>query len=171
MFAPMSDFLTSKENIVIDLLFEWLGESRFNRTLSEYKAVATRVPKLESVVAHVNQRLDEMAEARDAPYEICYFKMGDKYFWLSFPKIISARSDDAVDPRRAQQRRYQSVGLLDAVAHPCAVIDACAIHYSRWRTSSEFASGAPRQRSASHPGTRGAQCRSGVPHTRFARAI
>src|ERR1700746_1718384 len=84
---------------------------------------------------------------------------------LSFPKIISARSHDTVHPRRAQQRRYQTVGLLDAVAHPCAVIGACAIHYSRWRTSSEFASGAPRQRSASDPGTRGAQCRSGVPHT------
>jgi hypothetical protein len=90
---------------------------------------------------------------------------------VSFPKIISARSDDAVHPRRAQQRRYQTVGLPYAVAHPCAVIGACAIHYSRWRTSSEFASGAPRQRSASDPGTRGAQCRSGVPHTRFARAI
>src|SRR6202040_2363585 len=90
---------------------------------------------------------------------------------LSFPKIISARSDDAVHPRRAQQRRYRTVGLLDAVAHPCAVIGACAIHYSRWRTCSEFASGAPRQRSASDPGTRGAQCRSGVPHTRFAMAI
>jgi hypothetical protein len=89
---------------------------------------------------------------------------------VSFPKIISARSDDAVHPRRAQQRRYQTVGLLDAVAHPCAVIGACAIHYSRWRTCSEFASGAPRQRSASDPGTRGAPCRSGVPHTRFARA-
>ena len=55
--------------------------------------------------------------------------------YLSFPKIMSARSDDAVHPRRAQQRRYQTVGLLDAVAHPCAVIGACAIHYSRWRTS------------------------------------
>jgi protocatechuate 3,4-dioxygenase beta subunit len=55
------------------------------------------------------------------------------------------------------------------VAHPCAVIGACAIHYNRWRTCSEFASGAPHQRSASDPGTRGAQCRSGVPHTRFAR--
>jgi hypothetical protein len=88
---------------------------------------------------------------------------------LSFPKIISARSDDAVHPRRAQQRRYQTVGLLDTAAHPCAVIGACAIHYSRWRTSSEFASGAPRQRSASDPGTRDAQCRSGAPHTRFAR--
>jgi hypothetical protein len=61
---------------------------------------------------------------------------------VSFPKIISARSDDAVHPRRAQQRRYQTVGLLDAAAHPCAVIGACAIHYSRWRTCSEFASGA-----------------------------
>jgi hypothetical protein len=46
---------------------------------------------------------------------------------LSFLKIISARSDDAVHPRRAQPRRYQTVGLLDAVAHPCAVIGACGV--------------------------------------------
>ena len=30
---------------------------------------------------------------------------------MSFPKIISARSDDVVHPRQAQQRRYQTVGL------------------------------------------------------------
>jgi hypothetical protein len=101
----------------------------------------------------------------------CSIRARSAWHGLSFPKIISARSADAVHPRRAQQRRYQTVGLLDAVAHPCAVIGACAVHYSRWRTSSEFASGAPRQRSASDPGTRDAQCRSGAPHTRFARAI
>jgi hypothetical protein len=55
-----------------------------------------------------------------------YHEIAQPYALLSFPKIISARSYDAVHPRRAQQRRYQTVGLLDAVAHPCAVIGACA---------------------------------------------
>ena len=108
---------------------------------------------------------------KDAPALGSFYRSQHEFVLVSFPKIISARSDDAVHPRRAQQRRYQTVGLLDAVAHPCAVIGACAIHYGRWRTCSEFASGAPRQRSASDPGTRDAQCRSGAPHTRFARAI
>jgi hypothetical protein len=86
----MSDFPTSKENIVINLLFEWLGESRFNRTLPEYKAIAAQVPKVEAVFAYVNQRLGELAEADHAPYEICYFKAGDQYPWYaSFPAQIS----------------------------------------------------------------------------------
>ena len=56
-------FLTSKENIVINLLFAWLGESRFNRTLSEYQALAARVPKVEALLAYVNERLAKMAKA------------------------------------------------------------------------------------------------------------
>jgi hypothetical protein len=41
---PTSNFLTSKENIVINLLFEWLGESRFNRTLSRHGRCSPLVP-------------------------------------------------------------------------------------------------------------------------------
>jgi hypothetical protein len=83
-------FSRLKENIVINLLFEWLRESRFNRTLSEYKAIAARVPKVESVFAYVNQRLGEIAETRHSRYEICYFKAGDRYLWYAkFPAQIS----------------------------------------------------------------------------------
>jgi len=59
------------------------------------------------------------AESFPCPFRKSYPRVA--MMQLSFPKIISARSDDAVHPRRAQQRRYQTVGLLDAVAHPCAV--------------------------------------------------
>ena len=31
----MSPFLTSKENIVVNLIYEWLGESRINRTFDK----------------------------------------------------------------------------------------------------------------------------------------
>ena len=62
----MNQFPTSKENIVINLLYEWLGERRYNRTMSEYLAVAYRLPKTEALHSYVNQRLREMAEAR--PY-------------------------------------------------------------------------------------------------------
>lgn len=86
----MNPFPTSKENIVLDRLFEWLGESRINRTMEEYIAIALRVPKTEAVYAYVNQRLREMADAGYAPYQICYFKAKDRYPWYApFPTSLS----------------------------------------------------------------------------------
>jgi len=39
---------------------------------------------------NVNQRLREMAEAGFAPYQICYFKVGDRYPWYEdFPTSLS----------------------------------------------------------------------------------
>jgi hypothetical protein len=75
----MSQFLTSKENIALNLIFEWMGESRFNRTMDEYISIASRLPKLEALHAYVNQRLQEMADAGESPYEISYFRPGDRY--------------------------------------------------------------------------------------------
>lgn len=86
----MNRFLTSRENIVIDLLFEWLSEARINRTMQDYLAIALRVPKTEAVHAYVNQRLREMAAAGHAPYQICYFKVKDRYPWYApYPTSIS----------------------------------------------------------------------------------
>jgi hypothetical protein len=88
--SSMSDFLTSKENIVINLLFESLNERRFNRSLQEYKAVAAQVPKVDAVFADVNERLGKMAKDCYSPYYICYFKAGDQYPWYAnFPAQIS----------------------------------------------------------------------------------
>jgi hypothetical protein len=70
----LNPFLTSKEWIVIRLLFEWLGESPANRTLAEYSAIARRVPKLLAIHAFVNQRLAEIADANEAPYLISHFR-------------------------------------------------------------------------------------------------
>ena len=40
--------------------------------------------------AYVNERLREMAEAGFAPYQICYFKTGDRYLWYEdFPTSLS----------------------------------------------------------------------------------
>jgi hypothetical protein len=72
-------FPTSKENIAINLVFEWMEESRFNRTYDDYMDIAARIPKLEACVAHVNQRLKEIAESgRSALRQICYFEAGHK---------------------------------------------------------------------------------------------
>jgi|SRR5437762_3341138 hypothetical protein len=86
----MSPFLTSKENIVVDVIYAWLGECRFNRTYDEYMEIASRFPKVAACHAHVNQQLREMAEAGFAPYQICYFKAGDRYPWYEdFPISLS----------------------------------------------------------------------------------
>jgi len=44
--TKLDPFLTSKENIALDLAFEWLGESRVNRTMEEYREIASRIPNL-----------------------------------------------------------------------------------------------------------------------------
>ena len=86
----MTPFLASKENIVINLLFAWLGESRYNRTYQEYIAIAARVPKVEAVFAYVNQCLEEMAASGHAPFQICYFHIEDRYPWYAdFPTSLS----------------------------------------------------------------------------------
>ena len=86
----MAQFLTSMENIALNLIFEWLGESRNNRSFKEYMEIAWRLPKLAALCAYVNQRLREIAAAGEAPYEICYFRKGDANVWYEpFPKSLS----------------------------------------------------------------------------------
>jgi hypothetical protein len=88
--SHMNRFLTSKENIVIELLFGWLREDRINRSMAEYIDIARRVPKITAVHAYVNERLGHMADQNYAPYSICYFKPGDRYPWYEqFPRSIS----------------------------------------------------------------------------------
>jgi hypothetical protein len=83
-------FLTSKENIALDLAFEWLGESRVNRTMEEYREIASRIPNLTELRKLVNKRLRQIAKKGEAPYEICYFKGGDYGHWYEkFPTSLS----------------------------------------------------------------------------------
>ncbi len=83
----MNPFLTSKENIAINLFFEWLGESHHNRSMKDYIEITRRVPKTQAVHAYVNQRLSEMAKAGYAPYQNCYFKAHE-----DFPKSLSVET-------------------------------------------------------------------------------
>jgi hypothetical protein len=86
----VSPFLTSTENIVVDLIYGWLGESRLNRTYDEYMEIAERFPKVAACHAYVNEQLQKMAAAGFAPYQICYFKAGDRYPWYEeFPTSLS----------------------------------------------------------------------------------
>jgi hypothetical protein len=86
----MSPFLTSKENIVASLIYEWLDESRTNRTYAEYMEIASRFPKGAACHAYVNQRLREIADGNTVFEGICYFKAGDRYPWIEpFPTSLS----------------------------------------------------------------------------------
>ncbi len=86
----MTQFPTSKQNIALNLIFDWLGESRYNRTDEEFAEIASRLPKLASLCAHVNEVLRKIGASGSAPYEICYFKAGDRYPWYEpFPKSLS----------------------------------------------------------------------------------
>lgn len=86
----MTPFLTSKENIVIDIAFGWLGESRINRSLNEYTDIASRIPNLTALHDIVNIKLQSMAKAGISPFEICYFKAGDYGHWYeTFPESVS----------------------------------------------------------------------------------
>ncbi len=86
----MSQFLTSKERIALNIVFGWLGESLFNRTIQEYREIAARLPKLEAMHARVNEVLQRMADAKVAPYEICYFRPGDRAIsYVPFPTSLS----------------------------------------------------------------------------------
>jgi hypothetical protein len=126
----MSQFPTSKENIVINFLYEWLGERRYNRTTSEYAAIARRVPKIEALHRYVNQRLEKMAAARKdptahglcslampahGPYQICYFQAGDKGSWLAdFPTTLS---------KETVRKAVKKSGLLELRAMDSAMHD------------------------------------------------
>ena len=86
----MSQFTTARENIALNLIFGLMGESRFNRTIDEYMAIASRAPKLDAIHADVNKALREMADAGYTPFEICAFKKGDQYPWYEkFPTSLS----------------------------------------------------------------------------------
>jgi len=88
--VAMSAFLTAAENIVIDLMCEWIGESRFNRTIDEYIAMRQKVPKIAAVHAYITQRLKEIADRGTAPYQICRFRAGDKKIkYEPYPRRLS----------------------------------------------------------------------------------
>jgi hypothetical protein len=86
----MSKFPTSKENIVLNLVSDWLGESFIGRTPAEYEAIKAKLPPIKVLEGWVNSALAQIAADGDAPYDICYFKAGDKHIWYEpFPKRLS----------------------------------------------------------------------------------
>jgi len=86
----MSKHLTSKENIALDLIFHYVGESRFNRTPEEYAAIAAKLPPLKVLHDYINDFLGKCADSGYAPFEISYFRAGDDHIWYEpFPRSLS----------------------------------------------------------------------------------
>jgi hypothetical protein len=88
--------LTSVERIVLDIIFGIEGESRLNRefddwgTYYKYVYVASRVPKLTAMHADVNRVLAQVKTTARAPFQICYFKAGDRHYrYAEFPTEVS----------------------------------------------------------------------------------
>lgn len=81
--------LTMQESLVIDLIFEQMGESRSNRTFAEYKEIEAKLPPIKVLHGHVNDRLKEMAQ--NPPHQFCYFRAGDRRFLKvkEFPISVS----------------------------------------------------------------------------------
>lgn len=70
----MSKYLTSRENLALNLIFEHMGEERMNRTAKEYEAIAAALPSIKQLHGYINDRLIEIKESDSAPYQVCHFK-------------------------------------------------------------------------------------------------
>jgi hypothetical protein len=117
----MNRFLTSEENLALELLLNSLGISSANcirdpwNTRGKYLDAAERAPKLEAMHVDVNKMLANMAAAGFAPFEVCTFKKGDQYYrYKSFPRSISkeivrrAWSKSGMRDLQLQQRRLKA---------------------------------------------------------------
>jgi len=86
----MNKHPTSREELALNIIFDSMGESRFNRTHDEYLAIASRLQPIKALHGMINDRLAAMAAAGEAPYQICHFKKGDKYpTYEAFPTSVS----------------------------------------------------------------------------------
>ena len=82
------------EELALDLIFESYGESRYNRTASEYEYLASLLGSLKELHFRVNRRLKEYKASEQPRWNgICYFKVGDlKPLYASFPEAISVQT-------------------------------------------------------------------------------
>jgi len=108
----MSKYLTSKENLALDLIFHSVGASRYNRTMEGYAAIAAELPQLKVLHGYINDLLKRCADAGYTPYEICYFQKRDRHIWYEeFPKSLSietVRSAEVKSGMRALRPRKRS---------------------------------------------------------------
>ena len=79
---------TMQEDLALDLIFGFMGESRINRTIEDYEAIIAKLPRIKVLHGYINDRLKQLTE--NLPYQLCYFKAGDRRsYYADFPKSIS----------------------------------------------------------------------------------
>jgi hypothetical protein len=79
-----------EEDIALGLSFECIQESRYNRTMEEYAAIAKKLPPIKVLHGYINDRLKKLHETGSAPIGLCYFRAGDRRAWIKpYPKSLS----------------------------------------------------------------------------------
>ena len=79
------------EDLALDLLFEALGEKRYNRSPEDYKRLCALIPPLKKAHFLVNQQLRKHHdEGTFKDTAICDFKAGDRFAtYRAYPETIS----------------------------------------------------------------------------------
>ncbi|UPJ74512.1 hypothetical protein [Bradyrhizobium sp. 187] len=92
--ASMHRNRMSLQELAVDLLFDTLGEDRYNRSPQEYERLASLIPHIKEAHHRVNERLEQLQKTGQQPYSaICYFKAGDVApRYVPFPTKISAET-------------------------------------------------------------------------------
>ena len=82
---------TPIQNIALSLIFQVVGESRYNRTAADYMAIASRLPPLKRLHFMVNAALRKFLEScPTSPPEMLRFSKGhQRYCFEPYPCSIS----------------------------------------------------------------------------------
>ena len=80
---------TLKEDIALSFIFEFMNETRINRSYQKYMDIAGRLPPLKVLHAKVNELLLEYHN-KLPDKQICYFRSGDLTSWFDeYPSSLS----------------------------------------------------------------------------------
>ena len=84
------------EELAVDLLFDALGEHRYNRSPEEYERLRSLIPHLKQAHYLVNRGLKELHERGILRGRaICDFKAGDRVpRYRPYPRTISIETPD-----------------------------------------------------------------------------
>jgi hypothetical protein len=110
----MVEFLTWREQIALDLIFELFGDTPYNQspdywgTSGKYLEVSKKVQKIGALHHDVNCLLKDKYASGPVPREHCTYRPGDRYYhYEPFPQSLSReviRSAWAKSGMRALQR-------------------------------------------------------------------
>jgi hypothetical protein len=115
-----STFLGPSQNLAVSLVFEVMGEERYNRTMEEYEQIKARLPLLKILLHEINEKLAEWHKNGRMLGAICDFNASDlAIHYRPYPRKISMETLRSglelcgmSDPER---RRSRGAGLESAL--------------------------------------------------------